>query len=488
MSDKPVASKLRQLPKVDAVLADPAVSALVSTLPRWAVVAAIREELSSVRTQLRAGQPAETEAKQPESKQPAKLALSSVAIAERARALCASPLQPVINATGVVLHTNLGRAPLGERALRRIEELASGYCNLEYQLETGSRGSRQKPLSALLHRLTGAQAHLIVNNNAAAVLLMLSGLCAGREVIVSRGELVEIGGSFRVPDVMRASGAVLREVGTTNRTHLRDYQAAVTEQTAAFLKVHRSNFAQLGFVAEVALPELCQSAHERGLLCLYDLGSGALQPLPVIERACATPSREDDEAMKPQPEPTVAQVIAQGCDLVTLSGDKLLGGPQAGILCGSVELIAKLAKQPLLRALRPDKLQLAALEATLELYRDGRYDEIPTWRMLHQSEETLRSRAEQLLLRLVAHHVPAELLRVRSAVGGGAQPLYQPWSYAVSPVLPSSELLTVQAALRRHSPPVIARIAHGRLLCDVRTVTDAQLEAVAHALSMAIVR
>lgn len=480
MSADPVASKLRKLPKVDAVLAEPAVAALLTQHPRWAVVAAIREELATVRRALR-----DDPAARPESDDLGKLTVSSVAIADRARALCAFPMQAVLNATGVVLHTNLGRAPLSERALRRISELASGYCNLEYQLETGTRGSRQQPLADLLRKLTGAPAHLVVNNNAAAVLLMLSGLCSGREVIVSRGELVEIGGSFRVPDVMRASGAILQEVGTTNRTHLRDYQAAVTERTAAFLKVHRSNFAQLGFVAEVSLSDLCQRAHERGLLCLYDLGSGALRPLPSIER---TDSESDEDEASENPEPTVEQVIAQGCDLVTLSGDKLLGGPQAGILCGKTEIIARLAKHPLLRALRPDKLQLAALGATLELYRDGLCDEIPTWRMLNQSLHTLRSRAERLQQLLAQQSVSAELLRVRSAVGGGAQPLYKPWSYAVSPSISPSELLTVQAALRRHSPPVIARIARQRLLCDVRTLSDAQLGTVVHALVAAIRR
>ena len=479
MTDERTSPKLRHLPKVDAVLAEPAVSALLADLPRWAVVDAIREELSLVRKKLLEGADPDTEG--------GKLSVSSVAIADRARALCAFPLQSVINATGVVLHTNLGRAPLCDRALRRISELASGYCNLEYQLETGTRGSRQQPLADLLHKLTGAPAHLIVNNNAAAVLLMLSGLCGGREVIVSRGELVEIGGSFRVPDVMRASGAILQEVGTTNRTHLRDYQSAVTEKTAAFLKVHRSNFAQLGFVTEVSLSNLAKSAHERGLLCLYDLGSGALVPMGTEPSDPSVGDTDEDEATT-QPEPTVKQVLAQGCDLVTLSGDKLLGGPQAGILCGKAELIAKLARHPLLRALRPDKLQLAALGATLELYRDGLCSELPTWRMLHQTEDTLRARAERLQQLLTVAAVSTDVLRVRSAVGGGAQPLHKPWSYAVSPQLPPCELLAVQSALRRHSPPVVARVARQRLLCDVRTISDAQLPDVARALRAAIRR
>lgn len=481
MTDESVTLRLSRLPQVQAVLGQPEVVKLLSELPRWSVVQAVRDELAVTRRKLLDGTLLSAEPK---------LVLSNAEIARRARELLTSRLRKVVNATGVVLHTNLGRAPLAERALRRMAELASGYCNLEYQLESGTRGSRQQPLSTLLRQLTGAEAHLVVNNNAAAVLLALGGLCAGREVVVSRGELVEIGGSFRVPDVMEASGARLREVGTTNRTHLRDYLAVTGEATAAYLKVHRSNFAQVGFVAEVGLAELAHTAHERGLLCLYDLGSGALVPMhrerdgALGEESAATD--EDSSTASEMPEPTVAEVIAQGCDVVMLSGDKLLGGPQAGILCGSATVMAKLAKHPLLRALRPDKLTLAALEATLELYRDGLTEQIPTWRMLQMSEAELRSRAERLQTALAQRGVSASLVRVRSAVGGGAQPLHKPWSWAVSPTLPAMEVLDLQAALRRHDPPVVARVSGGRLLCDVRTISESELPICESALAQAV--
>jgi L-seryl-tRNA(Ser) seleniumtransferase len=481
--DKPRTQPLSRLPKVQAVLDGPEVVDLLSRRPRWAVVQAVRDELTELRRQLQAGAiSAATD----------KLAVSTAALDRRVTALLASPLRRVINATGVVLHTNLGRAPLAVEALRRVGELAGGYCNLEYQLDSGTRGSRQQPLAQVLQGLTGAEAHLVVNNNAAAVLLALAGLCAGREVVVSRGELVEIGGSFRIPDVMRASGAALHEVGTTNRTHLRDYLSAIGEHTAALLKVHRSNFAQLGFVAEVPAAELARVAHERGLLCLYDLGAGGLLPLP---RGSGAPPDSQDNPQEPErldeelvstaelAEPTVAEVVAQGCDVVMFSGDKLLGGPQAGILCGSAACIGKLAKHPLLRALRPDKLTLAALLATLELYRDGQAERVPTWQMLNLGDGELRQRAEALQAAAEKLGASTRLIRVRSAVGGGSQPLYKPWSWAVSPVLPSQRVLDVQAALRRLVTPVVARVASGRLLLDVRTMATGELTVVAEALA-----
>lgn len=477
---------LSRLPKVSAVLAQQDVADLVGKLPRWAVVQAVRDELAALRAQLASGAAPAAMTGDREGKIP----MSAQTIETRARLLCASPLRRVVNATGVVLHTNLGRAPLAAPAIARIFELAGGYCNLEYQLDSGQRGSRQQPLGKLLRDLTGAEAHLVVNNNAAAVLLALAGLCQGREVVVSRGELVEIGGSFRVPDVMRASGAFLREVGTTNRTHPRDYVSATGEATAAYLKVHRSNFAQVGFVTDVGVKTLADLAHQRGLLCLYDLGAGALASVP---RAVKTGSASDQEfaladfaGALAQPEPTVAEVVAQGVDLVMFSGDKLLGGPQAGILCGKAEVIAKLAKQPLLRALRPDKLTLLALVATLELYRDGRASDIPTLQMLQTSEDELARRAEALRSLIEARGGTATTVRVRSAVGGGSQPLHKPWSWAVSPVLAEDEVLPAAAALRRHNLPVIARVSAGKLLCDVRTIADADFPAVADAVCEAM--
>ncbi len=479
---------LSRLPKVSAVLALPEIQALTEKLPRWAVVQAVRDELSTLRKQLASGNLAAA-AFAGTGQRGEKLTLSAQLIETRAQALCASPLRRVINATGVVLHTNLGRAPLAQAAIDRVADLAGGYCNLEYQLDSGQRGSRQQILANLLQKLTGAEAHLVVNNNAAAVLLTLAGLCAGREVVVSRGELVEIGGSFRVPDVMRSSGAILREVGTTNRTHPRDYTSATSEATAAYLKVHQSNFAQVGFVKDVGIKDLARLAHDRGLLCLYDLGSGALRELSgTTGEAPSLDARREGEVDSTFPgvEPTVPEVMAQGADVVMFSGDKLLGGPQAGIVCGSASVIGKLAKHPLLRALRPDKLTLLALLATLELYRDGKLDDIPTMNMLQQGENELRRRAETLRGLLDAHGHSAQILRVRSAVGGGSQPLHKPWSWAVSPQIGEDQVLTVQAALRQFDPPVIARVASGRLLCDVRTIADADFPAVADALLLAV--
>lgn len=490
---------LRGLPQVDSVLRSPAIAAMIEKpggasggqLPRWAVVQAVRDELAELRravleadTAIKDG-PAGTE---PLVAEPAGTDSAAFAsrIGQRAAALVRPTLRRVVNATGVVLHTNLGRAPLPTAALRRIAEVAGGYSNLEYDLVAGTRGSRQAHLDSLLAGLTGAAAHLVVNNNAAAVLLTLAATCSGREVVVSRGELVEIGGSFRVPDVMRASGARLVEVGTTNRTHLRDYQRAVSETgaTRAFLKVHRGNFAMVGFVAEVAGPELARCAHERGLLALYDLGSGALVPPP--QDAAASSGTSDGESGTAAAEPIVREAVAAGFDAVTFSCDKLLGGPQAGVIAGSAALIDELRQHPLLRALRPDKLALAGLAATLELYRDGRRDEIPTLRMMTATADGLRLRAERLAERLRGLGVVADILPTQAAVGGGSLPLFSPKSYAVSPRCTDEVSRRLEAALRSQSPPVLARIERGRLLCDLRTLLDdEELELVARGLAAA---
>ena len=469
------------LPKVDKVMRLAEVERLYKAapntlpsdeklLPRWAVLEAVRAEIARLREAWL-------------EKKASPLEVEPARIAAAARGLVASTLRPVINATGVVLHTNLGRAPLPQAALRRISELAGGYLTLEYRLAEGERGSRQDHVQALLTRLTGAEACLCVNNNAAAVLLMLAGLCAGRQVVVSRGELVEIGGSFRVPDVMRASGAVLREVGTTNRTHPADYKLAITPETRALLKVHRSNFAVVGFTAEVEARELSVLAHEAGLLCLYDLGSGAFS---------------DGAPLGNPPEPTIEAALAAGCDVVSFSCDKLLGGPQAGVLCGSREAIEPLRKHPLLRALRPDKLTLLALQATLELYRDGRTDEIPTLAMLRAPLAELRARAEKLAALCQAAGLAVDILTTRSAVGGGALPLHEPDSYAVSPRATGAASRRIEAVLRtgppgrpigesggEPSPAVVARLCDERLLCDVRTVAERELPALARALALA---
>jgi L-seryl-tRNA(Ser) seleniumtransferase len=472
-------ANLRRLPKVDKVLALPQVAALLDRLPRWAVVAAVRAEVSRLRTALQRNVPPDQGADEPEASDAVHPDVER--IAQAAENLTAPPLHRVLNATGVVLHTNLGRAPLAAAALQQIADLGAGYLNLEYRLSEGRRGSRQDHLPDLLSGLTGAEAHLVVNNNAAAVLLMLAGLCAEGEVIVSRGELVEIGGSFRVPDVMRASGARLREVGTTNRTHLRDYQGAIGPGTRALLKVHRSNFALVGFTADVALRDLADCAHAAALPCLFDLGSGLLsgEESPWVD-------------LQVSDEPSVKSALAAGCDLVTFSTDKLLGGPQAGVLAGRRDLIDKLRSHPLLRALRPDKLTLIALSATLALYRDGRQSEIPSLAMLATPPAVLWARAERLRSLLIAglpsdgEDLRFDLIPTRSAVGGGALPLVQPESVAVSPGCSPAQSRELARRLRLGQPALITRLHGGRLLCDVRTLPDATLPTVAAALLQAL--
>ncbi|HEX8953633.1 MAG TPA: L-seryl-tRNA(Sec) selenium transferase, partial [Polyangia bacterium] len=399
---------LRRLPKVDEVLASPAVRGLLERAPRWAVVTAVRGEIERLRAEIVAERSTAVD-------------VDAGKLAGEVDELLKPSLQPLLNATGVVLHTNLGRAPLAAPAVARVAAVARGYANLEYRLDERRRGSRHEHVAELVATLTGAEDALVVNNCAAAVLLALSQLAAGRAVVVSRGELVEIGGSFRVPDVMRASGAKLVEVGTTNRTHLRDYEAAIADDTALLLKVHRSNFAIVGFTAEVEVRELAELAHRKNLVAMVDLGSGALVDLRAL--GLGAPERS---------EPTVPEIIAAGADLVTFSGDKLLGGPQAGILAGKRAIIAAMRAHPLLRAVRPDKMTLAALEATLELYRDGKSAEVPAIAMLATPEPTLEARAHALA-RACAAAAPSLAftpVRVRSAVGGGALPTVEPWSWA----------------------------------------------------------
>jgi L-seryl-tRNA(Ser) seleniumtransferase len=446
-------ARLAALPKVDEVLRRPELEA--SALPRWALADATRAAIDERRRAILDGREGGVE-------------VASEDVLARARALLRPSLRPVINATGVVLHTNLGRAPLAGPALARLVEVARGYSNLEYVVDEKARGSRHDHLQELLVRLCGAEAAAVVNNNAAAVMLALAALASGREVIVSRGELIEIGGSFRVPDVMRQSGAVLVEVGTTNKTHRRDYAAAIGPATGLLMKVHRSNFAVVGFTAEVSTEELAELGRERGLPVMVDLGSGALI---------------DPGGFGLPPEPTVSSHVAAGAQLVTFSGDKLLGGPQAGVLVGSAAVIERVKKHPLMRALRPDKLTLAALEATLELYRDGRaMGEVPALRMLAARPEELRARAEAL----VAAAGAGEVVEVASAVGGGALPTAAPASFAVALARPRRGADDLERALREGDPPVIARIAGDRLLVDVRTVADSELPALARAIAAAM--
>ena len=359
-------------------------------------------------------------------------------------------LRRVLNATGVIVHTNLGRAPLPDAALDRVREATRGYSNLEFDLTTGSRGSRQDHVAGILRRLTGAEAALVVNNNAAAVLLALAALAEGREVIVSRGELIEIGDGFRIPDVLARSGARLVEVGTTNRTRAADYERAIGPETALLLRVHQSNFRVVGFTEQPGVQELSAVARRHTLPLVDDLGSGVLGALTD--------------------EPSAREALAAGADLVCFSGDKLLGGPQAGIVAGRSELVERLRRHPLQRALRADKLTIAALEGTLQLHLDAP-ERIPVLRMLREPADDVRRRAERL-----AAAVDGTVEETVARVGGGALPLAELPSFACAV---EAELA---AALREHEPPVIAVVRDGRTLLDCRTLTDAEADEVAAAV------
>ena len=400
----------------------------------------------------------------------------SAAIEEEVTASLRPSLQPVINATGVVLHTNLGRAPLFEGALQTLMEIAGGYSNLELHLETGERGSRYEHVEDLLRRISGAEAGLVVNNNAGAVLLALNSLAEGKEVIVSRGQLVEIGGSFRIPDVMRKSGARLVEVGTTNRTHLFDYEQAVTENTALLLKVHTSNFRILGFTAEVSLKELAELGRAKGLPVMEDLGSGCFVDLAPygIEH-----------------EPTVQEALQAGVDVVTFSGDKLLGGPQAGIILGKKIFIDFIKKNPLTRALRIDKLTLAGLEATLRVYLDPDrvVKVLPALGMLTCPVEDLEKRARRFQRRLARDLSPHAKLTDReesSQVGGGALPL-QALPTRVVAIRPlRTSAASLEERLRKNQPPVIARVKDEEVLLDLRTVAEEEEPILFEAVRLAL--
>jgi L-seryl-tRNA(Ser) seleniumtransferase len=462
---------LRTLPAVDELLHHPQVQTLLRMHSRPLVVDSIRKVLNEKRQAIL--QDGEEKAEAAVNLTPEKW---SAAIEEEVTASLRPSLQPVINATGVVLHTNLGRAPLFEGALQTLMEIAGGYSNLELHLETGERGSRYEHVEDLLRRISGAEAGLVVNNNAGAVLLALNSLAEGKEVIVSRGQLVEIGGSFRIPDVMRKSGARLVEVGTTNRTHLRDYEQAVTENTALLLKVHTSNFRILGFTAEVSLKELADLGQAKGLPVMEDLGSGCFVDLAPygIEH-----------------EPTVQETLQAGVDVVTFSGDKLLGGPQAGIILGKKRFIDLIKKNPLTRALRIDKLTLAGLEATLRVYLDPDrvVKVLPALGMLTCPVEDLEKRARRFQRRLARDLSPHAKLTDReesSQVGGGALPL-QALPTRVVAIRPlRTSAASLEERLRRNQPPVIARVKDEEVLLDLRTVAEEEekilLEAVTKAL------
>ena len=378
-----------------------------------------------------------------------------------------SLLSPVINATGVLLHTNLGRAVLGRRQLEAVARVAGGYSNLEYDLVAGGRGSRHTHARGLLQALTGAEAGLVVNNNAAGVLVTLAALCSGREVIVSRGELIEIGGDFRIPDIMEMSGARLVEVGTTNRTHLADYEKAITADTAAILKIHPSNYKVVGFTAAVVARDLARLARGRKICFVHDVGSGLVSDASL--GVGANPWAD---------EPTVGAALEDGADIVTFSGDKLLGGPQAGVIVGRVELLDRIARHPLIRAVRVDKMTLAALEETLRMYLEGAASEIPLWAMTSATDEEVEGRAVAIVRELepaLSDDIKIEAIAHRVVAGGGSAPGAEIGSWAVAVTHATRSAAEIERALRFGSPPVIARVEGDRVLLDVRTVLPDQV-------------
>jgi len=432
MADHP----LRGLPSVDTLLGEELGANLVERHGRPATVEAIRAALAGARGRGVADGPDEL-------------------LAEAARLLGRPPsLRPALNATGVIVHTNLGRAPLAAAAIERATAVAAGYSNLEYDLEAGTRGSRHSHLGAILAELTGAEDGMAVNNNAAAVMLTLVVLAGGREVPISRGELIEIGDGFRIPEVLAQSGARLVEVGSTNRTRIGDYARALGPDTGAVLRVHQSNFRMVGFTEAPALHELCSLAAEHGVPVIDDLGSGQLIDLPDLAD-----------------EPTARSSVEAGATVVCFSGDKLLGGPQAGVIVGATEAVARVRRHPLARAVRIDKLSLAALEATLELYRDPAraLREVPVLRAVAEPAAAVRERAERLAARL-----GGDVVATTARVGGGAVPLLEIESFACA--LDGGDQLA--AALRSADPPVVARVQEGRVLLDCRTLTDEECQRI----------
>ncbi|MFA5881694.1 MAG: L-seryl-tRNA(Sec) selenium transferase [Eubacteriales bacterium] len=453
-------AKLRRLPAISIILEDDRVKELAVSHPHTVIVEAASEVVQGIReTILR-------DANESRTQQDLSAIVDKVIsrVSEKSR----PNLRKVINATGIVLHTNLGRSVLAKAAVQAINEIAGGYSNLELDLETGERGTRYSHVEELLCCLTGAEAGLVVNNNAAAVLLILNTLARGKEVVVSRGQMVEIGGSFRIPDVMAQSGAILVEVGSTNKTHLRDYERAVNDETALLLKVHTSNYKIVGFTAEVSGSDLAKLGQKKGLPVYEDLGSGTLI---------------DFSKYGVSHEPTVRESVASGLDIVSCSGDKLFGGPQSGIIVGRREIIDKIKKNPLTRALRVDKFTLAAMEATLRMYSDEEKAvlEIPTINMITMPREELRARAKNLGARMrkrLGARVEIEITQGFSQVGGGALPEENIPTFIVSL---NPKVMTVNALeerLRKMEPPVLARIQKDRLLFDPRTMLDGDADLV----------
>ncbi len=441
---------LRELPSIEQLLRLPVTIDLEASYGHALTVEALRSILDDQRAQILANKVSYVPMR----------AMLVQAANEWLDDLLAPTLSPLINATGIIVHTNLGRAPLSIDAIEAISAVATGYSTLEYDPVAGQRGSRAIHAESQLQRLLDTEAALVVNNNAAAVLLMLSALCKGKEVIISRGQLVEIGGGFRIPDVMAQSGAKLVEVGTTNRTHLRDYEAAINENTAAIMVAHYSNYKVIGFTAEPSLSELADLAHTHELPLLYDQGSGAL--LDVAPYGLA-------------PEPTVPDGLTAGVDVVAFSGDKLLGGPQAGILCGSAELIERIKRHPLARAVRADKLCLAALSATLTHYqKEEALREVPIWQMIAKPLREIDDMAHTWAARMQEFGVQASVVDGESRVGGGSLPGSSMPTKLVAIEAPSVDAFA--SNLRLASPGVIGRVQNDRLLLDPRTVLPYQVE------------
>jgi len=455
----------KKIPAVDRLLDAPTIIQLSAEYPRSLILRAIRHVLDEVRKEL---------AEAGEDREPSLLEIETISdkVAERTSLLAQSSLKPLINATGVIVHTNLGRSILAEKVLRRFRPLAGGYSNLEYDIGQGERGSRYTHVEDILKELTSAEGVMVVNNNAGAVLLALETLARDREVIVSRGQLVEIGGSFRVPDVMRKSGAHMVEVGTTNKTHLQDYEEVIGPDTALLLSVHKSNFHIVGFTQDVSASELVKLGNKYGIPVMEDLGSGCL----IDFSKYGIPK-----------EPTVQDVLEQGVDLVTFSGDKLLGGPQAGIILGRKDLIESIKKNPLTRALRIDKLTLMALEETLNIYRDERaaIREIPTLRMICQPYKALKTKGQRLakmIGKLPKDNFALDQVDGISRAGGGSFPLLELPTRLIRLAPKKWSAHRMEEWLRSHTPAIIVRVEKDQVLLDLRTIQEKELKIVAQAV------
>lgn len=455
---------LSSLPSVDEALKSAYGVEWLKNYPRRYVLAAIREIIDLRRKEILEGTTKDVSLES---------MVSDITISvERLSSLS---LRPVVNATGIVIHTNLGRSVLSEEVMENVRKIATRYSNLEYDLDAGRRGKRYTHIKKLLREITGAGDGFAVNNNSAAVLLCLSTLAKGREVIVSRGELVEIGGSFRIPDVMANSGAIMKEVGTTNKTHIQDYENAISDSTALILKVHQSNYRITGFTEDVPIQELVALGHERGISVMYDLGSGCLIDL----RQYGIHS-----------EPAVQEVVKSGADLITFSGDKLLGGPQAGLIVGNGELIERIQKHPLARAVRIDKLTLAALEATLMEYADEEMvrERIPAIRMLLEDKDRIKARAKKiaLLIKREIKNIDIGVVEDSSHSGGGSLPTVDFPTYTVFIKPEKISVNFLEERLRKGEPPVVARIKDGFLVIDARTISDDEVAPLVRGIKAAL--